>query len=236
MDETVYGWCHPDGYIGLNHFIAVANPFTVELIYPWLQAAKLFPFLDLVVILTDRDDRPDLFNFLGYLDYLSFYQRIVCGIKVTGRVVEILDSTRAKFYYKQYNKLYGVHDVKYFKYMRSYDRNIGEELKKKPNGIAMKNWQDEAKEFISYPFFDLDSDSAKYNINKYYFKADHNSPAYNGHPSNEYYTQIMRFLGITPNDIVGVKPHFIRSKMNPNIDSRENLKNSVIIKKSSDDA
>ena len=39
-DRISYGWCHPDGYIGLNHYMYSKNPFYYKLVGPWIYVAK----------------------------------------------------------------------------------------------------------------------------------------------------------------------------------------------------
>ena len=50
-----YGWVHPNGIVGLNA-IMQKYPNTQELIDEWTVIAKNFPFLDLVIAITDWDE------------------------------------------------------------------------------------------------------------------------------------------------------------------------------------
>ena len=121
-----YGWCHPNGIIGLNG-ITDKYPRINELIDDIIQIKYAFPYLDFVIGITDWNEiHPDAWNYmdkiydtinnkeeyekaldkLEYWDYPDFIDNIKIGIWVHEDTIEFMAPSRAKQIYKEYTKKY----------------------------------------------------------------------------------------------------------------------------------
>lgn len=106
--EAPRGWCHPDGYIGINNYVSSKNPFLEDILDDWAGLLESLTDdeagqLDLVLVMTKQDE------FLRH--YLNFLDEVVCGFRVKGRSIEILGAPKARLLYKKYDNLYGEHDL-----------------------------------------------------------------------------------------------------------------------------
>lgn len=112
------GWCHPNGLIGCN---AHTNkyPMIGEYLWEFTNLIREFPFLDMVVAVTDWDEIPPyawdvLFNDsienrykqADYMDYPDFIENIEIGFWLHDRVLEVLNKSRAQKVYKEYEAKY----------------------------------------------------------------------------------------------------------------------------------
>lgn len=125
-----YGWVHPNGIVGINA-ITQKYPDINELIDEWTELTEHFPFLDLVVAITDwneqcserqriSDQNWSLMDKLTFEEYLKkenemtfidlerseLEKNIEIGVWVHDGVVEIMNKERTVQKYLEYEKLY----------------------------------------------------------------------------------------------------------------------------------
>lgn len=106
--EVPCGWCHPDGYIGINAYVGNKNPFLHDILDDWAYLLESLTDdetdqLDLVLIMTKQDE------FLH--PYMNFIDEVVCGFRIKGRSIEILGAPKARLLYKRYDNCHGEHDL-----------------------------------------------------------------------------------------------------------------------------
>ena len=108
-----YGWIHVDGTIGANT-LTQKFPKTIEFFFEWLKYLMKFPYLDLMIAITDCNESPS-----GYLEFEEwegrfeekgfdpyFYKTIVMGVYVHDKKIEILKEKDAEKKYREYDALY----------------------------------------------------------------------------------------------------------------------------------
>lgn len=113
-----YGWVHIDGTIGANG-ITDKYPEITEFVDEWFRILKCFPYLDLVIAITDWDENPygtmaldydcnfRRDHFWEYESYdKNFYDAVVLGIYIHDKTIEILEPTATVKKYKKYVSLY----------------------------------------------------------------------------------------------------------------------------------
>ena len=107
-----YGWIHADGTVGCDA-ITQKYPDVDEFIAEWFIKMMAFPYLDLVIAITDWDESPPSAA-SGFTYKCNPYDRtiptfeesIVCGIWVHDQVLEIMSPKRTVKKYAEYVKLY----------------------------------------------------------------------------------------------------------------------------------
>ena len=108
-----YGWVHVDGTIGCNA-ITQKHPNIDEFISEWFAKMMAFPYLDLVIAITDWNELPP-YAWETFLDsnypyekenFPDFLEYIDCGIWVHDKVLEIMEPRRTVKKYAEYVKLY----------------------------------------------------------------------------------------------------------------------------------
>ena len=114
-----YGWIHVDGTVGVNS-ITGKYPNLQEYIGEWIIKLLAFPYLDLVIAVTDWNEvSEDVWKALLTDDYKSknykfetedekFCKAVVLGIYVHDKTLEILSPVNAVKKYKEYASLYGM--------------------------------------------------------------------------------------------------------------------------------
>lgn len=120
-----YGWIHTDGAVGSNS-ITQKYPDLNEFIDEWLNKLLAFPYLDLVIAVTDWDEiSPELWqlswNDASYdskrkefeIEDKNFCKAVVLGIYIHDKTLEILRPVDAVRKYKEYSLLYGKDKEKY---------------------------------------------------------------------------------------------------------------------------
>lgn len=104
-----YGWIHTDGTVGANA-ITQKFPRIEEFVWEWYQNLVSFPYLDLIIAVTDWDEGT-FWDGMSYVEGTAFNERfsegVVLGIYVHDHKVEILNRTDALARYEEYNALYG---------------------------------------------------------------------------------------------------------------------------------
>ena len=142
------GWTRPDGIVGQNG-VTGKYPEEEEFLYSVLPLKEEFPYLDLMIAVTDWDEIPDylwdlmeksheaaenndLDRYRQYHDeydrlhtseaYPDFPDHIVYGIWVHDDKVELMAPTLARERYLEYNRLYGGADEAIFT-MDYYEKN-----------------------------------------------------------------------------------------------------------------
>ena len=109
-----YGWIHTDGTVGGNA-ITQKYPTAEEFIDEWSENLKAFPYLDLVIAVTEWNEIPDDvwdadddqrrdFEAAEYDE--EFLDAIMVGIYVHNNTVEIMSPERTREKYKEYAALY----------------------------------------------------------------------------------------------------------------------------------
>lgn len=110
-----YGWIHTDGTVGVNA-ITQRWPKTEEFICEWFRYLNAFPYLDLIVALTDWNEINPRYYMEdnGYdIDYEAkeydenFYDGIAMGIYVHDNKIQILNKEDTVKKYREYDVLYG---------------------------------------------------------------------------------------------------------------------------------
>ena len=92
-----YGWVHPNGNIGSNA-ITQKYPTLAEYVDEWCWYLKEFPFLDLIIAITDYNEYPP--------DDAKFEDCVTLGIWVHDNKVEFLSPKNALKQYKAYARKY----------------------------------------------------------------------------------------------------------------------------------
>lgn len=111
-----YGWVHVDGTIGCNA-ITQKYPSIDEFISEWFIKMMAFPYLDLVIAITDWNELPPYVweaicnsnhfnNPYKKENFPDFLEHIDCGIWVHDKVLEIMKPKRTVKKYVEYAKLY----------------------------------------------------------------------------------------------------------------------------------
>ena len=130
--STYYGWCHVDGVIGENS-TTYKYPTMGEFFEDWIELLLEFPYLDLMIAVTDWYGRPDdcfyssknknVRDFEAAEYDEDFYNHIQVGILVRDSTIQILKPDEAVVKYKEYDSLYGK-DRDRFRLHYYYDNNI----------------------------------------------------------------------------------------------------------------
>lgn len=129
-----YGWIHVDGTVGSNG-ITQKYPTTNEFVMEWLDKLIAFPYLDLIIAVTEWDEvPPDIWDDYGDDDEFGrkdfeskkydrdFYEAVNGGIYVHDHTIQIMDSTDTVLKYKEYDALYGKEREKF---IAEYYQNNG---------------------------------------------------------------------------------------------------------------
>lgn len=108
------GWCRPDGIIGINDIMG-KYPNMDEFIPVWLGYMRAFPWLELVIGITDCNEilydgwEGDHGWWNGKPDeskILDFYERIEIGIWVHEGKLELMSPERTRRIYREYERKY----------------------------------------------------------------------------------------------------------------------------------
>lgn len=94
-----YGWIHVDGKVGCNA-ITQKYPTVEEFCKEWFFKLKAFPYLDLVIAVTDWDEEP-------WSPDEKFEDAVVLGIYVHDKCIEILNKQDTLAKYQEYDEKYG---------------------------------------------------------------------------------------------------------------------------------
>lgn len=94
-----YGWIHVDGTVGSNT-ITQKWPTLKEFVEEWFYKLKAFPYLDLVIGITN-------WNEISWDEDDTFEKSIQMGIYVHDKCIEILNKQNALAKYQEYNEKYG---------------------------------------------------------------------------------------------------------------------------------
>lgn len=118
-----FSWAHLDGTIGINYHISLAFAKMKAILEEWSYIAKAFPYLDLVIAITnwdeysyeawEHDDKGSFelkYNSFYELDAREhdalFYEDIQIGLRIRNGELELLDKEDAVKTYKEYAELY----------------------------------------------------------------------------------------------------------------------------------
>ena len=94
-----YGWIHADGTVGANA-ITQKWPTMIELVTEWFYKLKSFPYLDLVIGITNWDE-------ISWDEDDTFEKAIQMGIYVHDKCIELLNKQNAWAKYQEYDEKYG---------------------------------------------------------------------------------------------------------------------------------
>lgn len=117
------GWVLPDGTVGMNGISGIKYPYLDEIACEIIPVEFAFPYLDLVIAMTDWNEAPDYAwdawseddEVFEQEDYPDFLENIVFGIWLHDNTVELMAPERAREKYAEYNRLYGGPDEEIFK-------------------------------------------------------------------------------------------------------------------------
>lgn len=124
------GWSHPNGIIGENG-ITGKYPEMDEYLWELTNYVKAFPFLNMIIAVTDWDEMPDYAWDLHWSDpirlnhdYKDFIDSIEIAFLLHNGVLEILNKERSQQVYKEYIAKYEEMDP--MVYLNDYysDRNL----------------------------------------------------------------------------------------------------------------
>lgn len=118
--DATWGWIHTDGFVGVNDF-TFKYPKENEFVVEWVKYLAEFPFLDLMIVITNWDEIPPevwykMFDELSYTckywdaddEYNeAFLKAIQFGIHVHDNKIELLNRKEAHIRYIEYDALYG---------------------------------------------------------------------------------------------------------------------------------
>ena len=94
-----YGWIHADGTVGANA-ITQKWPTLKEFVEEWFYKLKAFPYLDLVIGITNWDE-------ISWDEDDTFEKAIQMGIYVHDKCIELLNKQNAWAKYQEYDEKYG---------------------------------------------------------------------------------------------------------------------------------
>ena len=129
-----YGWIHVDGTVGCNA-ITQKYPEIEEFIVEWFEKLMAFPYLDLIIAITDWNEvNPRWWcSECGSVEEYEaeeydseFYDAITMGIYVHDNKLEILDREDTVQKYKEYDSMYGQEREKFESHY--YGRNNIEQV------------------------------------------------------------------------------------------------------------
>ncbi len=98
--EPVFGWIHPDGYIGIDDCIEIPDPELLDILTPWMYFATINDHLDVVVAISESEDAGDDTNESGEW-------RLQYGLRITGKIIEIMDREKVVKMFGAYDEMYG---------------------------------------------------------------------------------------------------------------------------------
>lgn len=140
-----YGWIHVDGKVGCNA-ITQKFPTLEDFCEEWFFKLRAFPYLDLVIAITDWDEEP-------WSPDDKFEDAVVLGIYVHDKCIEILNKQDTLAKYQEYDEKYGqdperfeseyymkhgitqVNEAYLRKCIEAYGLNPDEELEKVPEYV-----------------------------------------------------------------------------------------------------
>ncbi len=133
----VGGWVRPNGVLGQNGCTAEKYPLESEFVRSTLPLKLAFPYLDLVIAVTDwnegpkyawetyfNDDSPSDSDVFAREKYPDFLEHIVYGIWLHDDAMELMSPARATEKYLEYNRLYGGRDEHIFNWSYYQDNRI----------------------------------------------------------------------------------------------------------------
>lgn len=193
FDKNSYGWLHPNGYIGINHYSHDKNPFPREVLDPCAELAVRYPDLDMVLVLTDRDELLKRKEGTDHSVYGPFREAITVGLLIKDGTVEVMHKGKAWLLFKSYDRKYGRHDLRYFKH-KKIGVGMGTELITSSDTLkTLKNLQTETPEFIDYPAATDDFREHDRDYSDCYYMAEYNSICYHL-ATKEYMERMKSFL------------------------------------------
>lgn len=194
FDKNSYGWLHTNGYIGINHYSYDKNPYPREVLDPCAELATKYPDLDMILVLTDRDELLQRKDGADHRVYGPFRDAVKVGLLIKDGKVEVMHKGKAWLLFKSYDRKYGRHDLRYFRHNK-IGVGIGTEILTDPEVIKkLKNLQTETPEFISYPSATDDiTDVRDRDFSDSYYVAEYNSVCYN-FATKKYIEQMKSFL------------------------------------------
>ena len=118
------GWVLPDGTVGMNDHSGIKYPCESEIVAALLPLELAFPYLDLVIAITDWDEVPPyIWETLGEgddgpherEDYPDFLEHVILGVWLHGDTMELMAPERTLEKYVEYDRLYSGPDGERFK-------------------------------------------------------------------------------------------------------------------------
>lgn len=133
----MFGWVHPNGIVGINNRITPKYPDEYELIEEWSDYIRRFPFLDLVIAITDwfefcperwerqsaiwdkeiefeEKERMEKQLCFEDLERKELEKNIAIGVWVHDGTVEIMNAERTEEKYLEYERLYEEEDKRIY--------------------------------------------------------------------------------------------------------------------------
>lgn len=121
-----FGWVHPNGLIGTNSLTGDKNPDYESFFAEALGYKLAFPYLDMMIAVTDWNEQPEYAWEAEDCDYIevddsSFYdflEHLVYGVVIHDNVIEVIGPSKARAIYQEYVKKYGIEDTS--RYVSAY--------------------------------------------------------------------------------------------------------------------
>lgn len=119
---ATFGWIHPDGTVGIDHIAGIKYPELGEMLEELLSLLRAFPFLDLVLALTDWDEMPPYAwgrmwsknpyfqDRSPYMEYPDLLDHVVLGFRLGNGAVHVLGPAQARELYIRYVQDFGAND------------------------------------------------------------------------------------------------------------------------------
>ena len=109
-----FGWVRPDGMVGINDFTLEKYPGWSSFLEECIFHKKRYPFLNLIIGVTDWDELPDyMWEKLGELSedlndrlYPDFKEHLAFGICIHDNVIEVIGKKNIRKRYEEYEARY----------------------------------------------------------------------------------------------------------------------------------
>lgn len=141
-----YGWCHPDGFIGLDS-ITQKYPHAGEFVMEWGRLLMAFPFLDVSIVIWRVDEG------IG-----SREESVECGIHIHDGKIELLSPKHALEVFREYDGKWGGDPTRFDSdYNQEHHRIVcGEEYLKRciaANGLDPEKTLAAVPDYVKHLFF-----------------------------------------------------------------------------------
>lgn len=107
----MFGWCRPDGRIGLDGITGMTYPLGMEIVADGIALLRAFPYLDMTFLIWDCEEE---FAFAPACLERDGMPQPACGMRISGRRIELLSPKTAWQTFCDYHARYGEDPVTYW--------------------------------------------------------------------------------------------------------------------------